>query len=58
MAEKKPDEKPDEKRGTISFLLLIIAGYIIGLFIKRVQIGLIIGLAIGLLSSGFLRRRS
>ena len=54
MAEKKPDEK----RGTISFLLLIIAGYVIGLFIKRVQIGLIIGLVIGLLSSGFLRRRS
>jgi uncharacterized membrane protein (UPF0136 family) len=53
MAEKKPDET----RGTVSFLLLILIGYIIGLFLKRVQIGLIIGLAIGLLSSGFLRRR-
>ena len=53
MAEKKPDET----RGTVSLLLLILIGYIIGLFLKRVQIGLIIGLAIGLLSSGFLRRR-
>jgi uncharacterized membrane protein (UPF0136 family) len=51
------ERKPDEKRGTISFLLLLLVGYIIGLFLKRVQIGLIIGLAIGLLSSGFLRRR-
>ena len=51
------ERKPDEKRGSISFILVIIVGYIIGLFLKRVQIGLLIGLALGLLGSGLLRRR-
>ena len=53
MAEKKPDEK----RGTISFLLIMIIAYLVGLFLKRVQIGLIIGLVLGLLGSGMLKRR-
>jgi len=53
MAEKKPDQK----RGMISFGFVIILGLVIGIFIKRVQLGLIIGLAIGLLGSSLLRRR-
>lgn len=53
MAEKKPDQT----RGIMSFALIIIAGIIIGDFLKNVKIGLIIGLALGLLGSGFLRRR-
>lgn len=53
MAEKKPDTK----RGMVSFLFIILLGYVIGIFIRRVQLGLIIGLALGLLGSNFLRRR-
>lgn len=53
MAEKKPDQK----RGFISFTFLIILGLIIGIFIKRVQLGLIIGLVLGLLGSALLKRR-
>jgi len=53
MAEKKTDQK----RGMISFGFVIILGLVIGIFIKRVQLGLIIGLAIGLLGSSLLRRR-
>ena len=51
------DRKPDRKRGTIGFAFAIILGLIIGIFIKRVQIGLIIGLALGLLGSSLVRRR-
>lgn len=51
------ERKPDTKRGYISFGFVIIAGLIIGIFLKRVQLGLIIGLVLGLLGSGFLRRR-
>jgi uncharacterized membrane protein (UPF0136 family) len=49
--------EPDQKRGTIAFAFVIILGLIIGIFIKRVQVGLIIGLVLGLLGSGMLRRR-
>jgi len=49
--------KPDRKRGTIGFAFAIILGLVIGIFIKRVQLGLIIGLALGLLGSNLLRRR-
>ena len=51
------ERKPDTKRGYISFGFVIIVGLIIGIFLKRVQLGLIIGLVLGLLGSGFLRRR-
>jgi hypothetical protein len=51
------ERKPDEKRGMISFAFVIVVGLIIGIFLRRVQLGLIIGLALGLLGSGLLRRR-
>ena len=51
------EQKPDQKRGTIAFAFIMILGLIIGIFIKRVQLGLIIGLVLGLLGSGLLRRR-
>jgi uncharacterized membrane protein (UPF0136 family) len=51
------DKKPDNKRATITFFFIILLGYIIGIFIKRVQVGLVIGLVLGLLGSGLLRRR-
>lgn len=51
------ERKPDQKRGFISFTFLIIVGLIIGIFLKRVQLGLLIGLALGLLGSSLLKRR-
>ena len=49
--------KPDEKRGNIAFVFLIMVGLAIGFLIKRVHIGLLMGLALGLLASGMLRKR-
>lgn len=51
------ERKPDKKRATIGFAFSIIIGLVIGIFIKRVHFGLLIGLALGLLSSSLLRRR-
>jgi hypothetical protein len=51
------ERKPDRKRGIIGFAFAIILGLIIGIFIKRVHFGLIIGLVLGLLGSSLLRRR-
>ena len=51
------EKKTDGKRGTITFFFVIILGLVIGIFIRRVQIGLLIGLALGLLGSGLLKRR-
>jgi hypothetical protein len=48
---------PDKTRGNLAFVVVIVLGYALGLLIKRVQIGLIIGLAIGLLASGLIRKR-
>lgn len=49
--------KPDEKRGGIAFVFLIVVGLVIGFLIKRVHVGLLIGLALGLFASGILRKR-
>ncbi len=46
------------KRINISAGLCIILGLIIGFMIKRVHIGLLIGLALGLLSGGLLSKRN
>jgi uncharacterized membrane protein (UPF0136 family) len=53
MAEKTPSGK----RGGIAFLFIVLLGYALGYLIKNVRVGLIIGLAMGLLASGILRRR-
>ena len=53
MAEKKPDSN----RGYIAWVFVIILGYVLGMFLKKVTLGLIIGLMLGLLGSGMLRRR-
>jgi F0F1-type ATP synthase assembly protein I len=52
-----PEKKPNSNRGYIAFAFVILLGYIIGIFIKRVPLGLMIGLVLGLLGSGLLRRR-
>lgn len=53
MAEKKPDSN----RGYLAFAFVVLLGYVIGFFLKKVTLGLIIGLALGVLGSGLLRRR-
>ena len=50
-------KKPDQTRGNIAFVFLVIVGLGIGFLIKRVHIGLLIGLALGFLASGILRKR-
>lgn len=50
-------KKPDKNRGYIAFVFVILLGYVIGIFLKKVTLGLIIGLMLGLLGSGILRRR-
>ena len=50
-------QKPDQRRGTIAFIFIVLLGYLLGFFIKRVQVGLIIGLVLGLLASGIVRKR-
>lgn len=51
------EKKPNSNRGYIAFVFVILLGYIIGLFLKKVTLGLLIGLMLGLLGSGLLRRR-
>ena len=50
-------KQPNNTRGNIAFVFIILLGYGLGILIKRVHIGLIIGLAIGLLASGIMRKR-
>jgi hypothetical protein len=54
MSKKHEENRP---RITIAAGLCIALGLIIGIVIKRVQVGLFIGLALGLLGGGLLRRR-
>jgi hypothetical protein len=51
------ERKRDQTRGFISFGFVIILALIIGIFLRNVRIGLIIGLALGLLGGGLIRRR-
>lgn len=51
------ERKPDQTRGFISFGFVIILALIIGVFLRNVRLGLIIGLVLGLLGSSLLRRR-
>jgi hypothetical protein len=51
------DRKPNNTRGGIAFVFMIVIGLIIGFLIKRVHIGLLIGLSLGFLASGILRKR-
>ena len=51
------EKKPDNKRAILAFTFLVIIGLVIGFLIKRVHIGLLIGLSLGFLASGMIRRR-
>ena len=48
---------PNQGRGNIAFVFLVVLGLLIGFLIKRVHIGLLLGLGMGLLASGLMRRR-
>lgn len=50
-------QKPDQRRGNIAFVFIVLLGYLLGFLIKKVHIGLILGLAFGLFASGIMRRR-
>ena len=52
-----PEKKTDSNRGYIAFAFVIILGYILGFFLKKVTLGLIIGLGLGILGAGLLKRR-
>ncbi len=47
-----------QPRKKISFFLLVIIGVVVGLFLKNVKAGLLIGLVLGLLGGGLLNSRS
>jgi len=47
----------EQKRRDIVWTGIIIGGILLGLFIKRVSIGLMIGLVLGLLAVGLGRKR-
>ncbi|HYF30649.1 MAG TPA: hypothetical protein VD993_05995 [Chitinophagaceae bacterium] len=49
--------QPSRNRRNVALVVAIVGGLLLGVFIKRVHIGLLIGLAIGLLVSGLIRRR-
>jgi uncharacterized membrane protein (UPF0136 family) len=49
--------QPDRQRGTIAFIFIVLIGYLLGFLIKKVQLGLILGLAIGLMATVIGRRR-
>jgi hypothetical protein len=51
------ERKPDQTRGFISFGFVIILALVIGIFLRNVRLGLIIGLALGLLGGSLIRRR-
>jgi hypothetical protein len=50
-------KKPDDTRGNIAFAFVILLGLAIGFLIKRVHIGLVIGLTLGFFASGIFRKR-
>ena len=47
----------DRKRKGVSFIFLLLLGIGLGILFKNVRIGLLIGLALGLLSTALLRKR-
>ena len=51
------ERRPDQARGFISFGVVIIVAVVLGIFLRNVRLGLIIGLVLGLLGSSLLRRR-
>ncbi|MEO6611751.1 MAG: hypothetical protein ABIT05_02420 [Chitinophagaceae bacterium] len=51
------ERKPDTRRGEMAFIFAIIIGLALGIMIKRVRIGILIGLVLGslIVATGWLR---
>ena len=49
--------QPDRQRRNITFIFIIIVALVISFFLKNVRIGLLIGLALGLLGAGLASKR-
>jgi uncharacterized membrane protein (UPF0136 family) len=47
-----------QPRKKIGFFMIVIIGVVIGVFLKNVKAGLLIGLALGLLGGGLLSSKS
>ena len=47
----------EDSRRTIAGIVAIVLGLAIGLFIKRVRVGLLIGIALGLIAIMLLKRK-
>jgi hypothetical protein len=51
------DQQPDITRRNIAGVVAILLGLVIGIFIKRVSIGLLIGLVLGLIAISLFKRK-
>lgn len=49
--------KTSEQRRNMTIVLVVVFGLLIGLFIKRVPVGLLIGVVLGLLVASFSAKR-
>lgn len=49
--------QPEGNRRNVVLTVAIVGGLLIGIFIKRVHIGLLIGLVLGLVISGLTRKK-
>lgn len=51
------EKKPDVKRGEMAFIFAIIIGLALGILIKRVKVGILVGMVLGFLIilTGWLR---
>ena len=49
--------KPSTGRRDVAIIFVIILGLVIGFLIKRVHVGLLIGVGMGLLAGGLLSKR-
>ncbi|MDP4264912.1 MAG: hypothetical protein Q8941_20455 [Bacteroidota bacterium] len=43
------ERKPDIRRGELAFIFAILLGLLLGLFIRRVRVGLLLGIGLGLI---------
>ncbi len=51
------ERKPSVRRGEMAFMFAIVLGLLLGILIKRVRVGILIGMALGILIvlTGWLR---
>ena len=51
------EQKPDVRRGEMAFIFAIVLGLAVGILIKKVRIGILVGLVLGIIIvlTGWLR---